>query len=91
MKNSKDETDKIEERVINNLTNDDSSDLINLLRECKIRDGVIMLTIFVIGTHTEYYKVLYNRVKNNRDKINEECFKTLVLDILHEIDRNEDE
>ena len=91
MKKNDDKTSEIEERVVNNLTNDDSSELINLLRECKIRDGVIMLAIFGIGTHTEYYRALYNRVKNNKDKITEEYFKSLVLDILHEIDRNEDE
>ena len=43
--------------------------LINLLKECKISDVRIMLVIFAIGT-TEYYKVLYNRFNNQKEKIN---------------------
>jgi predicted transcriptional regulator len=82
---------KITEKVVDGLTNDSSEELINLMRECNISDGVIMLTMLGIGTHTEYYKVLYNRINNNIDKINDDLLKKEVVDILHEIDRKEDE
>ena len=77
--------------VVDKMENEDSERLINLLRECNISDGQIMMTMFGIGTHTEYFNVLYNRINNQKDKMNEELFKKEVLDILHEIDRNEDE
>ena len=38
-----------------------------------------------------YYKFLYNRINNNKDKMNDDLLKKEVVDILHEIDRNEDE
>ncbi len=77
--------------VVDKMENEDSERLINLLRECNISDGIIMMAMFGIGTHTEYYNVLYNRINNQKAKMNEELFKKEVLDILHEIDRNEDE
>lgn len=83
--------EKITRKVVDNLTNDLSKDLIKLLQECSISDGQIMLTLLGIGTHTEYYKVLYNRINNQKSKMNEEIFKKEVIDILHEIDKSEDE
>ena len=77
--------------VVDKMENEDSERLINLLRECKIKDGQIMMAVFGIGTHKEYYNVLYNRINNQKDEMNEELFKKEVLNILHEIDRNEDE
>ena len=79
---------QITKKVVDGLTNDSSEELINLMKECDISDGVIMLGI---GTHTEYYKVLYNRINNNKENMNDELVKKEVVDILHEIDRNEDE
>ena len=86
MKEEKDLT----KTVVDRMENDISERLINLLRECKIRDGQIMMALFGIGTHTEYYNVLFNRINNQKEKMNEELFKKEVLEILHEIDRNED-
>ena len=85
------EEKEITKTVVDKMENEDSERLINLLRECNISDGRIMMAMFGIGTHTEYYNVLYNRINNQKDKMNEELFKKEVLDILHEIDRNEDE
>jgi ribonucleotide reductase beta subunit family protein with ferritin-like domain len=85
------EEKQITKKVVDGLTNDSSEELINLMKECNISDGVIMLTMLGIGTHTEYYKVLYNRINNNKDKMNDNLLKKEVVDILHEIDRNEDE
>ena len=85
------EEKQITKKVVDGLTNDSSEELINLMKECNISDGVIMLTMLGIGTHTEYYKFLYNRIKNNKDKMNDDLLKKEVVDILHEIDRNEDE
>ena len=82
---------QITKKVIDGLTNDSSEELINLMKECNISDGVIMLTMLGIGTHTEYYKALYNRINNNKENMNDELVKKEVVDILHEIDRNEDE
>lgn len=82
---------QITKKVVDGLTNDSSEELINLMKECDISDGVIMLTMLGIGTHTEYYKVLYNRINNNKENMNDELVKKEVVDILHEIDRNEDE
>ena len=82
---------EIAKTVVDKIKDEDSERLINLLRECNISDGRIMMAMFGIGTHTEYYNVLYNRINNQKDKMNEELFKKEVLDILHEIDRNEDE
>ena len=85
------EEKEITKTVVDKMENEDSERLINLLRECNISDGQIMMAMFGIGTHIEYYSVLYNRINNQKDKMTEELFKKEVLDILHEIDRNEDE
>ena len=45
----------------------------------------------LINLMKEYYKVLYNRINNNKENMNDELVKKEVVDILHEIDRNEDE
>ena len=60
---------QITKKVVDGLTNDSSEELINLMKECDISDGVIMLTMLGIGTHTEYYKVLYNRINNNKENM----------------------
>lgn len=86
-----DEEKEITKTVVDKMENEDSERLIKLLRECNISDGHIMLAMFGIGTHTEYYNVLYNRINYQKDKINDELFKKEVVDILHEIDRNEEE
>ena len=83
--------DNIENNVVDALKNNKSEDLINLMRECNISDGIIMLTLFGIGTHTEYYAVLYNRLVKQKDNLNDELVKKEASDIFHEIDRNEDE
>lgn len=83
--------ENIESNVVNSFINDKSEDLINLMRECNISDGIIMLTLFGIGTHTEYYAVLYNRLIKQKDILNDEIVKKEASDIFHEIDRNEDE
>lgn len=85
------EEKQITKKVVDGLTNDSSEELINLMKECDISDGVIMLTMLGIGTHTEYYKALYNRINNNKENMNDELVKKEVVDILHEIDINEDE
>jgi len=77
--------------VVDKMVNDDSKDLIELMQECKISNSIIMLTMFGIGSHTEYYRVLYNRINNNRDKVNDDWIKKEASDIFHEIDRNEEE
>lgn len=81
----------IEETVVNRFKNDDSKELINLMRKKKVSDGVIMLTLFGIGTHTEYYRVLYNRINNQNGEINDKVIKKLAIEIFHEIDRNDPE
>ena len=81
----------ITKRVVDNLTNASTEELVKLLKECNIKDGQIMLALLGIGTHTEYYKVLYNRINNQKESMTEELFKKEVVDILHEIDRNEEE
>lgn len=85
------EEQEITKTVVDKMTNEESKDLIKLLKECNIDDGHIMMAIFGIGTHTEYYRVLYNRINNQKDKMTLELFKKEVVDILHEIDRNEEE
>ena len=89
MKMNKEED--ISKTVVDKMSNEESEKLIKLLRECNIDDGHIMMAIFGIGTHTEYYKVLYNRINNQKDKITLDLFKKEVVDILHEIDRSEEE
>lgn len=85
------EEKQITKKVVDGLTNDSSEELINLMKECNISDGIIMLTMLGIETHTEYYKVLYNRINNNIENMNDELVKKEVVGILHEIDRKEDE
>ena len=63
--------DNIAETVVNKFKNDNSEELINLMREKKVSDGVIMLTLLGIGTHTEYYRVLYNHINNYEGEIND--------------------
>ena len=43
-----------------------------------------------IRSHTEYYKVLYNRINKQKDAINDEMVKQEALEVFHEIDRKED-
>ena len=69
------EEKQITKKVVDGLTNDLSEELINIMKECNISDRVIMLTMLGIGTHTEYYKVLYNRINNNKDKMNDDLVK----------------
>ena len=83
--------DNIEETVVNKFKNDKSEELINLMQAKKVSDGVIMLTLLGIGTHTEYYRVLYNRINNYEGEINDNVIKKLVSKIFHEIDRNDPE
>ncbi|MBQ7790438.1 MAG: hypothetical protein IJ399_04165 [Bacilli bacterium] len=80
----------IEEKVVNNLTNKYSKELIDLMKECNISDSVIMLSIMGIGTHTAYYGVLYNRIMNNKEQMNDELAKKLVIELFREIDKNEE-
>ena len=81
---------KIEERVVDNIENDRSERLIKLLREMGVSDGIIMLTLFGIGSHTGYYNVLYNKINNLKEEITDDVVKREALEIFHEIDRNED-
>ena len=83
--------EKLENKVVDKLSNDKSEDLINLMKECNISNGVIMMTMLGIGSHTEYYNVLFNRINKLKESINDELLKREVVNILHEIDRNEDE
>ena len=80
------------ERVINSTDgNEVYKTCVNLMKECNISNGVIALTAMGIGDHTEYYKVLINRIKNNLDKVDDAWIKKEVIDIFHEIDRNMDD
>ena len=49
------EEKQITKTVVDNLSGDDKTEeLTSLMRECGVSDGVIMLSLFGIGTHTEY-------------------------------------
>lgn len=82
---------EIPKTVVDKLAYEENEELIKLMRDCKISDSVIMLTLFGIGTHTAYYKVLYNRINNNLDKMNDDYAKALALEIFHEIDKSKDD
>lgn len=85
------EEKQITKTVVDNLSGDDKTEeLTSLMRECGVSDGVIMLSLFGIGTHTEYYNVLINRISNNKDKVNDEWIKKEMLDIFHEIDKEDE-
>ena len=85
------EEKQITKTVVYNLSGDDKTEeLTSLMRECGVSDGVIMLSLFGIGTHTEYYNVLINRINNNKDKVNDEWIKKEMLDIFHEIDKDDE-
>lgn len=85
------EEKQITKTVVDNLSGDDKTkELTSLMRECGVSDGVIMLSLFGIGTHTEYYNVLINRINNNKDKVNDEWMKKEMLDIFHEIDKDDE-
>lgn len=81
----------ISNKVVDNLTNDKSKELIELMKINNISDGIIMLTMLGIGSHTEYYVVLYNRLNNIKEKLTDDIVKKEVIDILHEIDNAEEE
>ena len=61
-----------------------------LAKQCNISDTTIMMTLLGLGTHSAYYRVLYNRIQNNIEKMNEKFLKKLVIEIFHEIDREEE-
>ena len=91
MKKLNKESDQVVEKVVDNMKNDESKELTDLLEKYNISNGIIMLTMFGIGTHTEYYKVLINRIKNNKEKVNDNWIKQQALEIFHDIDRNDEE
>ena len=85
------EEKQITKTVVDNLSGDDKTEeLTSLMRECGVSDGVIMLSLFGIGTHTEYYNVLINRINNNKDKVNDEWIIKEMLDIFYEIDKEDE-
>ena len=85
------EEKQITKTVVDNLSGDDKTkELTSLMRECGVSDGVIMLSLFGIWTHTEYYNVLINRINNNKDKVNDEWIKKEMLDIFYEIDKEDE-
>jgi len=85
------EEKQITKTVVDNLSGDDKTkELTSLMRECGVSDGIIMLSLFGIGTHTEYYNVLINRINNNKEKVNDNWIKKEVSEIFHEIGKNED-
>lgn len=85
------EKKQITKTVVDRLSGDDNAErLTSLMRECGVSDGIIMLSLFGIGTHTEYYNVLINRINNNKEKVNDNWIKKEVSEIFHEIDKNED-
>ena len=85
------EEKQITKTVVDNLSGDDKTEeLTSLMRECGVSDGVIMLSLFGIGTHTEYYNVLINRINNNKVKVNDEWIKKEMLDIFYEIDKEDE-
>lgn len=85
------EEKQITKTVVDRLSGDDNAErLTSLMRECGVSDGIIMLSLFGIGTHTEYYNVLINRINNNKEKVNDNWIKKEVSEIFHEIDKNED-
>ena len=85
------EEKQITKTVVDNLSGDDKTEeLTSLMRECEVSDGVIMLSLFGIWTHTEYYNVLINRINNNKDKVNDEWIKKEMLDIFYEIDKEDE-
>ena len=85
------EEKEITKTVVDRLSGDDKTEeLTSLMRECGVSDGVIMLSLFGIGTHTEYYSVLINRINNNKGEVNDEWVKKEVSEIFHEIDQNEE-
>ena len=85
------EEKQITKTVVDNLSGDDKTEeLTSLMRECGVSDGVIMLSLFGIWTHTEYYNVLINRINNNKYKVNDEWIKKEMLDIFYEIDKEDE-
>ena len=85
------EEKEITKTVVDNLSGDDKTEeLTSLMRECGVSDGVIMLSLFGIWTHTEYYNVLINRINNNKDKVNDEWIIKEMLDIFYEIDKEDE-
>ena len=85
------EEKQITKTVVDNLSGDDKTEeLTSWMREGGVSDGVIMLSLFGIGTHTEYYNVLINRINNNKDKVNDEWIKKEMLDIFYEIDKEDE-
>ena len=86
------EEKEITKTVVDKLSGDDRiEELTSLMRERGVSDGIIMLSLFGIGSHTEYYNVLINRINNNKDKVNDEWIKKEMVDIFHEIDKSEEE
>ena len=80
----------MESKLLNNMTNTNNKELIELLKECNISEQSIIMALLGLGTHTAYYKVLYNKIQNNKDKMTEQLFKKIVIEIFHEIDREEE-
>lgn len=81
--------EKIELQELNEVNNKEVEPLIKLLKDKKISDISIMLTILGIGTHTEYYDVLINRINNVKEPITDSIVKELAIEIFHEIDKND--
>ena len=52
------EEKQITKKVVDGLTNDSSEELINLMKECNISDGVIMLTMLGIEKSVHFLVIL---------------------------------
>lgn len=75
--------------VLTKLTNEENEKLINLMKSYNIDEGIIVITIIGIGTHTEFYNVLHNRIKNYKGPIINDTVKMLVANLMKDIDRSE--
>lgn len=79
----------MEKDLLRRLTNDYNRELVEFMISKGISEQVISITIIGIGSHTAYYRVLYNRL-NNLKEINDEIVKKVVVGVLQDIDRAED-
>jgi len=81
---------EIVSKIVDNMIYDENEKLIKLMRSFNIPDSTIMLTMLGLGSHTAYYKVLINRINNNKNIVTDDWIKLEVSKIFDEIDRSEE-
>ena len=73
--------DDLIKKAVDRITNSETESLIKLLRKIGIGDDYIIAGLLCIDSHTEYYKVLYDRINKQKESYTLDMYKKDVVDL----------